>query len=99
MGRQTDAKVTSGGESPKYSNGVKYHLQTARSAAPRFPELPISPPTISDVVSKLIARGLVEEVGHALSSVGRRAIRCVVDTIRYRPTFRENFAALNNSRA
>lgn len=34
----------------------------------------LTPPTVSDVVSELIASGLVEEVGHAPSSTGRRAI-------------------------
>ena len=34
----------------------------------------LTPPTISDVVSKLISNGLVEEVGFAPSSTGRRAI-------------------------
>lgn len=34
----------------------------------------LTPPTVSDVVSELITNGLVEEVGHAPSSTGRRAI-------------------------
>jgi N-acetylglucosamine repressor len=34
----------------------------------------LTPPTVSDVVSELITNGLVEEVGHAPSSSGRRAI-------------------------
>lgn len=34
----------------------------------------LTPPTVSDVVSKLIDTGLIEEVGHAPSSAGRPAI-------------------------
>lgn len=34
----------------------------------------LTPPTVSDVVLELITNGLVEEVGHAPSSTGRRAI-------------------------
>jgi N-acetylglucosamine repressor len=33
----------------------------------------LTPPTVSDVVSELITSGLVEEVGHAPASTGRRA--------------------------
>jgi N-acetylglucosamine repressor len=34
----------------------------------------LTPPTVSDVVSKLITKGFVEEVGHAPSTSGRRAM-------------------------
>lgn len=34
----------------------------------------ITPPTISDIVSELLSVGLVEEIGHAPSTAGRRAI-------------------------
>jgi N-acetylglucosamine repressor len=50
-----------------YSNGP-----ISRAEISRVTDL--TPPTVSDVVSKLISKGLVEEVGHAPSISGRRAI-------------------------
>ena len=44
----------------------------------------LTPPTVSDVVSKLITKGLVNEVGFAPSSSGRRAILLnIVDDSRH----------------
>ncbi len=50
-----------------YTNGPISRAEISRVSA-------LTPPTVSDVVSELIIDGLVEEVGHAPSSTGRRAI-------------------------
>jgi predicted NBD/HSP70 family sugar kinase len=50
-----------------YSNGQISRADLARTTN-------LTPPTVSDVVGKLIGSGLVAEVGHAPSSSGRRAI-------------------------
>ena len=50
-----------------YSNGQISRADIARSTN-------LTPPTISDLVGKLIKDGLVKEIGHAPSSSGRRAI-------------------------
>jgi N-acetylglucosamine repressor len=50
-----------------YTNGPISRAEISR-------ETDLTPPTVSDVVSKLITSGLVEEVGYAPSSAGRRAI-------------------------
>ena len=59
-----------------YSNGQISRADIARSTN-------LTPPTISDLVGKLIKDGLVKEIGHAPSSSGRRAILLdVVDASR-----------------
>jgi N-acetylglucosamine repressor len=55
-----------------YNDGPISRAEISRTTA-------LTPPTVSDVVSKLIHSGLVEEVGHAPSSAGRRAILLQVD--------------------